>query len=204
MQFTADTVSFQEYAIKEPLPLSVVHESILDFIRGRDDVALSGAHAVNAYAGDPRATQDVDLLSTNAAEVADQLRNHLAERFQVALRVREQEQAFRIDQVREEGNRHLVDLRQVPTLPQLEKMEGIQVLGPASLIASKVLATHRRRGRPKSMTDARDLALLLLRFPELKRQGSSVEQLLADEGADVLEAWKEWVSREILPELDDY
>ncbi|MBI3926629.1 MAG: nucleotidyl transferase AbiEii/AbiGii toxin family protein [Armatimonadetes bacterium] len=192
--------------MKEPLPLTVIHEAVLDFIRGRRDAVLFGAHAVNAYVGEPRATQDVDLMSPGAAKLADELRAHLARRFQVALRVRQaaQGQGLRIYQVRQEGNRHLVDLRQVETLPPTCDLQGILVLDPPSLIASKVVAIHRRQGRPKSLTDSRDLAMLLLTFPELKDETGRVAERLAGEDAEVRALWLEWTRREILPEEDDY
>jgi len=40
--------------------------------------------------------------------------------------------------------------------------------------ASKVIAYQQRRGQPKSGTDWRDLALLLLTFPDLKRDAGPV------------------------------
>ncbi|MBX3168104.1 MAG: hypothetical protein KF760_11870 [Candidatus Eremiobacteraeota bacterium] len=62
--------------------------------------------------------------------------------------------------------------------------EGIAVLAVAPLMAAKVIATVRRRGRPKSMTDARDLALLL-HFPQLKEHAGPVSRLLADTGEEI-------------------
>ena len=57
-------LSFREYVMREPLPLAVVHKAVLDFLHGRDDAALFGAQAVNAYVDEARMTQDVDILST--------------------------------------------------------------------------------------------------------------------------------------------
>src|SRR5690606_40319243 len=58
----------------------------------------------NAYVDEPRATQDVDIISTRARELAEELREHLAERFRIAVRTREiKDKGFRIYQVRSEG-----------------------------------------------------------------------------------------------------
>ena len=54
--------------MREPLPLATLQEAVLEFLRGRSDAVLFGAQAVNAYVGEPRTTQDVDILSTRAAE----------------------------------------------------------------------------------------------------------------------------------------
>ena len=76
---------------------------------------------------------------------------------------------------------------------------------PAELIASKVIAFQRRRGTPKSGTDWRDLASLLLRFPELKCESGPVADRLTVAGADneALSAWTKLVAEELLPERED-
>ncbi len=175
----------------EPLPLSQIHAVVLEFLQGRDDVVLFGAQAVNAYVSEPRMTQDIDLLSVRAKDLAEELRRALSEKFHIAVRVREiKEKGFRIYQVRSEGNRHLVDLRQIDELPQTQTIENILVLSPAELIASKVVSYHSRRGKPKAGTDWRDLAMLLLRFPELKEKVSETLQA-KNVGEAVLETWAE-------------
>src|SRR5947209_15244465 len=112
--------------MREPLPLGVIHDAVLEFVRNRDDAVLFGAQAVNVYVDVPRLTQDVDLASTRAAELADELRLHLSERFGIALRVRNVRQGsgYRIYQVRKEGNRHLVDVRSVVELPPCRRIDG--------------------------------------------------------------------------------
>lgn len=203
----AQVLTFQEFVMHEPLPLSVIHSAVLEFLQGREDVVLFGAQAVNAYAGEPRMTQDVDLLSTRAAELAEELREHLNQKFHIAVRVREvaEGKGFRVYQVRSEGNRHLVDIRQVNELPQTEKIENLLVLSPAELIASKVISYNSRRGKPKAGTDWRDLAVLLLQFPELKSETSEVTEILNKRGVDekILEVWRELVKQEILFEESD-
>jgi hypothetical protein len=68
--FVADTINFREIVMKEPLPLATIQNAVIDFVRGRDDVVLFGAQAVNVYVSEPRATQEVDLMSTRAAGVS--------------------------------------------------------------------------------------------------------------------------------------
>lgn len=203
----ADVLTFREFVTQEALPLSKIQEAVLEFLQGRDDAVLFGAQAVNAYAGEPRMTQDVDLLSTRAKALAEELREHLSEKFRIAVRVREigDGKGFRIYQVRKEGNRHLADLRNVDELPETEKIENILVLSPAELIASKVISYHSRRGKPKAGTDWRDLAVLLLQFPELKSETSEVGKILEQRGVDekILAAWREIVAQNLQFEDED-
>lgn len=203
----ADVLVFQEFVTREPLPLSKIHEAVLEFLQGRDDVALFGAQAVNAYSPEPRMTQDVDIMSTRGYEFASELRQFISDKFHIAVRVREvaEGKGFRIFQIRKEGNRHLVDVRSVAAIPQVEIIEDIKVLSPPELIASKVASYQSRRGKPKSGTDWRDLATLLLRFPELKSESGKVFQILVDAGADesTLAVWRELVSQELTEEDDD-
>ncbi len=188
----AEVLTFQEFAMGEPLPLSKIQGAVLEFLQGRDDAVLFGAQAVNAYVSEPRATQDVDILSTRAKELAEELREHLSETFHIAVRVREvsEGKGFRVYQTRKEGNRHLVDLRNVRELPLTETIENVNVLSPLELIVSKVISYHSRRGNPKSGTDWRDIGFLLLRFPELK---PGVAKLLEvrQSGSEVLKSWAE-------------
>src|SRR5438128_650614 len=78
----------------------------------------SPAFAVNAYVSEPRMTQDVDLVSVAARDLAAALRDHLAHRFRIAVRICEvaRERGFRVYQDQKTGNRHLADLRAVETL----------------------------------------------------------------------------------------
>src|SRR2546422_9103087 len=84
----AGVLTFQEFVVHEPLPLATIHGAVLEFLRGRDDVGVFGATAVNAYVSEPRMTQDISLMSTRAPELADQIREHLSERFHIAVRIR--------------------------------------------------------------------------------------------------------------------
>lgn len=200
----ADVLTFQEFAMNETLPLSKIHGAVLEFLQGREDVVLFGAQAVNAYVAEPRMTQDVDLLSTNANEFSEELREHLSEKFHIAVRVREigEGKGFRIYQTRKEGNRHLVDVRPIENFPETEMVEDIKVLSPLELIVSKVISYHSRRGKPKSGTDWRDLGFLLLRFPELKEKVSAV---LKEKNVDeaILKTWLEIEKQDFQIEDED-
>src|SRR5216684_5896461 len=83
----AGTLTFKEFAMREQLPLATIHDAVLKFLCGRDDAVVFGAQAVNAYVGEPRMSQDIDLISTRATELAEELREHLSERFHIAVRM---------------------------------------------------------------------------------------------------------------------
>ncbi len=193
--------------MREPLPLATVHEAVLEFLRGRDDVVVFGATAVNAYVPEPRMTQDIDLMSPRAADLAEELREYLSERFHIAVRVRVigEGKGYRVFQIRKEGNRHLVDVRSVTILPKAERIDDVPVITASELIARKVISYHSRRGQPKSGTDWRDLALLLLTFPELKTESGLVSEILNSLGAndEEVKTWIELVAQKISKPDDD-
>src|ERR1700686_2220751 len=87
--FDAGSLTFHEFATSEPLPLANIQNAVMEFLRDRDDGVVCGAQGVNAYVSEPRMTQDVDLLSTRAKELAEEVREHLRDRFNVEVRVRE-------------------------------------------------------------------------------------------------------------------
>jgi len=194
--------------MSESLPLAAIQEAVLEFLRGRDDAVVFGAQAVNAYVPEPRMSQDIDLLSTRAAELAEELRSYLGKKFHIAVRVREvaDGHGFRIYQIQKTGNRHLVDIRLVQSLPPSQRIAQVLVASPEELIAQKVIAYHRRRGQPKSGTDWRDIAMLLLAFPELKRNdGPVAERLKAEKaGEEVMNLWRELVEQEIQSAEDEF
>jgi hypothetical protein len=204
----AGTLTFEEFATREELPLATIHDAVLEFLRGRDDAALFGAQAVNAYVSEPRMSQDVDLISTRAGELAEELREYLSERFHIAVRVPVigAGKGYRLFQIRKPRNRHLVDLRLAESLPRTERIEDVLVISPPELIAHKVISYHARRGQPKAGTDWRDLAMLLLKFPELKQEQGAVGEILKSIGVkeDVMQTWRELIAQELTePEDDD-
>jgi Nucleotidyl transferase AbiEii toxin, Type IV TA system len=200
-------LTFREFVTHEEAPLASIFREVLEFLGGRADVVIFGAHAVNAYCEMERMTQDVDLLSTHAAEFAEQLRTRLAERFRIAVRVREvvPGQGFRIYQVRKPANRHLVDVRHIDTLPASQLFEGVCVVAPPELIAMKMISMVHRAGRPKAGTDLVDVQRLLLKFPDLKTTTGPVAdrlgELCASEG--VLSRWHALALAPIEPDEDE-
>ena len=205
--FNAQVLSFQEFIMKEPLPLSTLQDAILNFLRDRNDTVLFGAQAVNAYVNEKRMTEDIDLMSTQADSLAEELKEHLHTLYHIAIRVRRvaNGKGFRLFQAKKEGNRHLADIRSVDNLPDTQRISQVLVLTPIELIASKVISYYRRRGRPKAGTDWRDLAMLLLTFPELKKTEGPVAKRLSEANVEknIMDIWHDLVSQEIVLEEDD-
>lgn len=200
-------LTFREFMTQEALPLATIFREIFVFLTKRPDAVLFGAHAVNAYCDPERMTQDVDVLSSNGAALAEDLRAHLAATFHVAVRCREiiPGVGFRIYQVQKPKNRHLVDVRQEPTLPAHRVVDGVSVVAPVELIAMKVSAMAQRLHRPKGSSDRTDLQRLLLTFPELKTDEGAVREHLRVLGASeaTLETWRNLVEAPIEPDEDE-
>jgi hypothetical protein len=205
--FGDGALTLREFAMKESLPLAKVHDAVLDFLRHRDDAALFDAQAVNAYVDEPRMTQDVDVLSTRAAELAEEIRGRIAEEFHIAVRVRVVAggKGFRIYELRQPKNRHFADVRQVAELPPTQRIADVRVPLPEELIALKLIGLASRQGQPKADTDRRDLKVLLLAFPQLKSETGPVFERLTAAHADerVLAEWRTLVAATIEPESDE-
>jgi hypothetical protein len=205
--FGDGSLTFREFVMREPLPLATIHDAVLEFLRGRTDAVLFGAQAVNAYVAESRMTQDVDILSTRAAELAEELRTHLAERFQIAVRIREVAHGVghRLYQRRKPENRHLVDIRSVDHLPSHGTVDSVLVIAPAELICQKIISMVGRRQSAKGATDLADIYRLLLTFPDLKTPDGPVAELIRTSGGSeaVLAAWREIAAEEIMPEDDE-
>jgi hypothetical protein len=203
----AGVLTFKEFVMRELLPLATIHEAVLEFLRGRDDVVVFGATAVNAYVDEPRMTQDIDLMSTRAVDLAKELREYLSERFHIAVRVRtvRGDKGYRLFQMQKTGNRHLVDVRPVESLPPSQSIEGVRVLAPAELIAHKASSFHSRQGQPKGFSDMRDLAVLFLAFPELKTESGPVNDALRQLGAtqEAISTWRKIIAQELSAPNDD-
>lgn len=205
--FGDGSLTFREFAMREPLPLATIHDAVLEFLRGRDDAALYGAQAVNAYVSESRMTQDVDILSTRGAELAEEIRKFLNERFQIAVRVRRVREGlgYRIYQLQKPTNRHLVDVRPVSAFPPVQRVAEVLVLTPEELMSAKVISMKGRSKTAKGLQDEVDLRRLLLTFPNLKSAHGPVRDRLQAAGVtpEVLRAWEELVAQEILPEDED-
>jgi hypothetical protein len=208
MSLNAGALTFEEFAMREQLPLATIHDAVLELLRGRNDVVVFGAQAVNAYVSEPRMSQDIDLLTTHADSLADELRQFLSDRFHIAVRVRVigAGKGYRLFQIAKPRNRHLVDVRKAESLPHAERIEDVLVISPPELIAHKVVSYHARRGQPKSGTDWRDLAMLLLAFPELKKEEGQVGKALKllEAKDEVMETWRELVKQEISESKDQF
>jgi hypothetical protein len=205
--FGDGSLTLREFAMREPLPLARIQEAVLEFLRHRSDAVLFGAQAVNAYVDEPRMTQDVDILSPRAAELAEELRAHLGELFHVAVRVRVVAggKGFRIFQLREPKNRHLAEVRQASEEIPTRLVADIRVPIPEELIAQKMIALTRRRGQPKSDSDLRDVKLLLLAFPALQKEEGAVRERLIAAGAEaaVMATWEQLARTVIQPPADE-
>lgn len=153
--------------------LADLQREVFRFLAGRGDAVVFGAQAVNAYVSEPRMTSDVDILSTKAAGLAEELRCHLGAAFRIAVRVRRiGTKGFRIYKLGRPKNKHLVDIRQVDRFPAVRRLEsGITIVAPADLVAMKVIALAARAGKEKGLTDRVDLHRLLRRFPRLRADG---------------------------------
>ncbi len=200
-------LTFREFMTREEVPLAVVFREVLEWLAGRADAVLFGAQAINAWVDTPRMTEDVDVVSTRAESLADELRAHLGKTLRIAARVREVVPGgFRVYQARKPKNRHLVDVRQVDVLPASRRVHGIAVATPVELAAMKVVSLVARRGRPKGDTDRADLRRLLVALPDLKAKDGPVTERLRALGAGekALRAWQEIVRERSEPDRDDY
>ncbi len=193
--------------MREPHPLAIIHDAVLEFLRDRDDAVVYGAQAVNAYVDEPRMTQDVDIMSPRAVELAEELCRYLNKRFHIAVRVRKVREGlgYRIYQVRKPKNRRLVDVRPVQEFPPTKRVKKVLVVTPPELIANKVVSAVSRPKTAKGLIDLADLRRLLLTFPELKAEEGPVAERLRAAGAsdEAMAVWKDLVSQEILPEDED-
>ena len=88
--FGDGSLTFREWATQEPRPLAVVHDAVLEFLRRPERRrAVRRAARSNAYVSESRMTQDVDIASPRAAELAEELRIFLRKRFRMAVQVTE-------------------------------------------------------------------------------------------------------------------
>jgi hypothetical protein len=201
---TDGPLSFQEFAMHESLPLATVFREVFVFLAGRPDAVLFGAQAVNAYAATQRMTNGVDVMSTDAGRLVDELREHLASHFHIAVRTREVAggRGFRLYQVQKPQNRHLVDVRQVDVLPAVRVVEGVQVVAPPELVAMKVESAAARSNEEKGLSDRLDLHRLLNQFPDLRTDGK-VDAILRARSPAVLDLWGGLAREHLRPGDDD-
>lgn len=189
-------LTLREFVTDEPAPLATIFREILSLLATREDAVVFGAHAVNAYCEPERMTAGIDVLSTDAARLADDVQALISERCRLAARVREIVPGeFRVYQLRKPKNRHLVDVRQVAQLPPFREIERVRVVEPVELAAMKAIAIAARKGQEKGLSDRLDLHRLLRAFPDLRAEDGPVPARLAALGADIaaVAAWREVV-----------
>jgi len=188
--------------------LGEIHRVILNFLQNRQDAIIFDAQAVNLYVDEPRMTQDVDVMSTNAAELSELIRDEVHNKLKIAARVRSvaNERGFRVYQLRTPSNRHLVDVRQVDEFLPSRNFEGIGVVNPEELVVLKLASLASRPNTPKGMTDRADLLRLLLKYPEYRTNRVVIDSLLRQRNvsAEAISAWESIVTSNIEPDSDEY
>lgn len=206
-------LTLREYMTHEKVPLADIFQAVAKFISGRRDVVVFGAQAVNAHVsmgtGDERMTSDIDVLSTNAEKLANEIRDLLAAKFHIAARVRSMTKAgagFRVYQLMKPKNRSLVDVRQESHLPKTTTRRGVQFVEPVTLLAMKIKSYDARRNQIKGELDRTDIRRMLVTFPELRELHGKVSTKLLDDGASdaVLKIWYEFVHERLDPDSDEY
>jgi hypothetical protein len=147
-------------------------------------------------------------MTTSPAELAEEIRGFLVERFHAAIRVREvaDGKSVRVFQLHKPRNRHLVDVRRVAALPAHRIIDGIAVVTPELLLAQKVVGAAARTQTAKGLTDLADIRRLLIQFPALKTEHGPVETLLGEMAAEerARAMWADIITQEILPDEDDF
>lgn len=187
-------LAFSEFSARERVPLADVFRLIFAILRTRPDAAIYGSQALNAYVRPPRMTEDVDIFSLDAVDLAETIRDALNREFHIAIRIRRSSdgRGLRLYQTSKQARRHLVDVRQTGGLPPTEIVDGVQAVRPDVLAAMKVIASVDRAHIAKRAQDLVDLGHLLRTFPSL-RTDSRVEFHLHAFGAP-LKAFEKWAT----------
>jgi len=202
-------LTLREYTTHETVSLADITRAVADFLQGRHDVVVCGAHAVNAYVRVERMTSDIYVVATDANKLATELRDYLARRLFIAVRVRPMTKrgaGFRVYQLTRPRNRSLVDVRQETRLPASVSKLGVRFVEPVTLLAMKVQSYAARRNQIKGDTDRVDIRRMLATLPRLrKRHGEVTDKLLADGAPNsVLRVWYAFVDERLTPDTDDY
>ena len=100
--FNAGVLALSEKLMDEPLHLATIQDAVIEFLYDRDDAVIFGAQAVNVYTQELRMSEDVDILSTHAGQLAEELRAYLSGRFHIAVGICQvaQGKGLRLFQVR--------------------------------------------------------------------------------------------------------
>ena len=198
-------VTIQEVMAHEKPSLTEIIAVVLEYLHDRKDVVVVGAHAVNEYVNAPRATADIDVVSTDADHLVQELCKRIHDKLYIAARVRQKVNGlgFRIYRLREGDNQHLVDVRAVDALPSSHPIDGVLVVNPEDLVVMKLVSFVDRRNTPKGISDRLDLHRLLLTYPEYRAPNSPIEQRLYGADPKVVAAWDEILAERITDTDDD-
>ena len=187
-------LAFSEFSARERVPLADVFRLIFTILRTRPDAAIYGSQALNAYVKPPRMTEDVDIFSLDAVDLAETIRNALNREFHIAIRIRRSAdgKGLRLYQTSKQAKRHLVDVRPTDQLPPTMVVDGVNAIRPDVLAAMKVIASVARAHIEAREQDVVDLRRLLRTFPAL-RDDPRVETHLRALGASPA-AFEKWVA----------
>lgn len=202
-------LTLREYVTHERVPLADIFHAVARLLAGRHDAIVFGAQAVNFYAEEERMTADIDVLSTDAEGLAEEIRAYLATQFHIATRVRSMTKkgaGFRVYQVQKEKNRSLVDVRQEANLPDSVSERGVHFVEPVTLLAMKIESYAARRNQIKGDTDRVDIRRMLASFPELRELHGEVEEKLISDHVpkEILDIWYDFVEERLDPDSDEY
>ena len=155
-------MTVREYLNKTEVTVETIQREVLDFISGRQDIVVIGAWGVNMHASlnDQRHTNDIDVVTVNAREIANLIASHLHQRLGIAARIRECKHVFRVYRKLNGRTQHLVDILGSKTLPDHCSIGGIMVATVASLIKMKEFSEKQRSDPRKKLLDQADLISL--------------------------------------------
>lgn len=180
--------------MNEKVPLAEIFRLVFTILSERDDITVYGSQALNVYVEPPRMTEDIDIFSLDAADLAETLREAINRTFHIAIRIRRSAdgKGLRLYQTSKESRRHLIDVRPTSELPPTVRMNGIAVVIPAVLAAMKAIASVERHDLLAREQDVLDLRRLLVAIPDL-RTDPDVEEHLRNFGASpaALARWTE-------------
>jgi hypothetical protein len=147
-----------------------------------------------------------EFVTRDPLRLAEYLQIQLSARFHAAIRVREVVPGvgYRVYQLRDEGNRHLVDIRQVETLPPHVMTAQLRIVDLVELMVMKARSLAARRAREKGLSDRLDLHRLLNAHPVLRMADGDVAARLGGKGdVAALAAWREVVGEQLAADDPD-
>lgn len=190
---TDGPLTLTEFSMHENVPLASVFRLVFTILGNRPDAVVYGSQALNEYVKPPRMTEDVDIFSLNATDLAETLRVAINNTFHIAIRIRRSAdgRGLRLYQTSKSNRRHLIDIRPTAELPPAHRTEsGVAVVTPPVLAAMKVIASVSRADLLTREQDVLDTRRLLETFPVL-RNDPTVEEHLRHFGATKV-AFQRW------------